>query len=729
MEKKLLTLFFLFLTGTLFLDAQVIFQEDFEGGSLPAGWSISTNATDGGWNVGTAASLSSQSFNIQDNGSTRIIGSNDDDCNCDKSADFLNTPRLDFSGLTSAVLRADVFYTGDSYQGVSESAEIAISTDSVNWTTLAELEGNTEWTPVTLILDDWAGMDSVYLSFRYNDNGGWLYGIGLDNIVIEVPPTLDAAFTSLNDRRFGETEIPFPFKGKISNNGRDTIKSLEISYSINGGTPVATVMDNLSIPSFAEYDFNLTDGWIPSQIGMTDVVMEITAVNNEIDEDSTNNIQNLNTEIFEQVIVPNKIDEYIGKIPFMNEVATSADQLDKPADLDFFPIKGLDEVWVVNQRTENSGGSTLTITGASTEDPDYWHRVDGNSWHFMSIPTAIEFDPVSFFFATTPGVQDANHSGGTFTGPTLWESHPDIYAQPSGGNGSHMDMLHGSPYSMGIAHEVDNVYWVYDDWNKDIVRYDFVEDHGPGNSYHGDAMVLRYQNIGINADGDVPSHMILHKESGWLYIVDNGNDRVIRLDINSGVMGNSIPLINEPLAQHAAVVNFNWETIIDQGLDRPSGIEIMENRLLVSDYATGEIIVYDMDADFEEIGRIPTETPGITGIKVGPTGDIWYTNRIMNTLIRAEPGDVSNDEEQVLAEMINVSPNPTSGKLNIKLPEFPGNPMVEVSVKNINGNLIRSFPQAGTNIQIDLGDLPNGVYLLSITADQLNETRKVVVSK
>jgi hypothetical protein len=74
--------------------------------------------------------------------------------------------------------------------------------------------------------------------------------------------------------------------------------------------------------------------------------------------------------------------------------------------------------------------------------------------------------------------------------------------QPSGGNGSHLDMLHGSPFSMGIAHEVDNVFWVCDDWNKDIVRYDFVGDHGPGNDDHSDAIVNRYENIGIDADGN-----------------------------------------------------------------------------------------------------------------------------------------------------------------------------------------------------------------------------------
>ena len=39
---------------------------------------------------------------------------------------------------------------------------------------------------------------------------------------------------------------------------------------------------------------------------------------------------------------------------------------------------------------------------------------------------------------------------------------------------------------MGIAYETGNVYWIFDGNNNDIVRYDFVADHGPGNTFHDD---------------------------------------------------------------------------------------------------------------------------------------------------------------------------------------------------------------------------------------------------
>ena len=727
--KKQLLFIALLLFGIFTVNAQVLLQADFESGDLPAGWHISSNADDGGWVVGNPNQLSSQAFGVPDNGSSRMIGSNDDQCNCDKSADFLNLPRLDFTGLQVIVFSADVLYGAQSYQGDTESAEIAVSTDSVNWSTVAVFAGENGWNKQIFSLDDFAGEDSVYISIRYNDGGGWLYGIALDNIIIEVPPTLDAEFVELKDRRYGEVGSAFPISGKLNNLGFTEITSLEIAYSIDGGSQTIEQFENLSIPGFGSAEFAFASPWMPAAAGVVDVSVEILSVNGMTDENADNNTQSFETEIFDKVDVPNIIDDFLPFVPEFTEVAAASNQLDKPTDLDFFPILGLDEVWVINQRTENAGGSTLTITGASSDSPDFWHRIDGNAWHFMSLPTGIAFDPVSFFFANSPGVKDANHSGGTFTGPTLWTSDPDIYAMPSGGNGSHMDMLHGSPFSMGIAHEVDNVYWVFDDWHKDIVRYDFQEDHGPGNDYHGDAIVRRYKDIGIDADGDIPSHMVLDRSTGWMYVVDNGNDRVIRIDINSGEVGNSLPEINEPLAEHSQMVDFTVETVIDQGLDRPCGIEVMENRLLVSDYGTGDIIIFDMENGFAELGRFDTGSPGITGIKVGPQGNIWFTNRILNTLTKAEPGTVLDSEEQLLANQIRVSPNPTSGTVNISLPDFPGYPTLDLQLKDVTGRQIMEVKNITDNQSVDFGEIANGVYLVSIVAGDFIETRRIVVER
>ena len=128
MKQTLLSLFFTLLTAAC-LQAQVILSENFEGGSVPAGWTSQTLATDGGWKVGTASALSSQYWTVTANGSTRIAASNDDACNCDKSQDYLVTPPLDLSSVNAAVLSVDVFFQANVFQNATERLTIEVSTD------------------------------------------------------------------------------------------------------------------------------------------------------------------------------------------------------------------------------------------------------------------------------------------------------------------------------------------------------------------------------------------------------------------------------------------------------------------------------------------------------------------------------------------------------------------------------------------------------------------------
>lgn len=142
---------------------------------------------------------------------------------------------------------------------------------------------------------------------------------------------------------------------------------------------------------------------------------------------------------------PILIDHYLTDSILIKTIGVAADGLDKPRDLAFAPTPA-PNLWVVNKKTEASGGSTVTYFDAGLPTQDAQLKKDQNSWHFMSLPTSIAFS-YNGNFATSPGVLDANHQNGAshFTGPALWSSDWSVYAEPSGGNGSHLDMLHQSP--------------------------------------------------------------------------------------------------------------------------------------------------------------------------------------------------------------------------------------------------------------------------------------------
>src|SRR5690606_27695681 len=278
--------------------------------------------------------------------------------------------------------------------------------------------------------------------------------------------------------------------GSIENVGTQTITSFDLHYSIDNGPTVTETVNGVSIAPFSSYLFSHSTPWNSASNGMYDIDVWTSLPNGNADEDQTNDSANATIEVGPGI--PNIIDDYLTTIPVLTVVGNSSHSLNTPRDLDFHPTLSRNELWVINKDAENTGGSTVTFYDAGLMTQTHEWKRDGNAWHFMSLPTGIAFSRTDFF-GTSTGVYDANHNGGApFTGPSLWTSDPAIYAQPSGGNGSHMDMLHESPYSQGIAHEVDNVYWVVDGFNSDVVRYDFADDHGPGNSYHGDAKVYRY---------------------------------------------------------------------------------------------------------------------------------------------------------------------------------------------------------------------------------------------
>jgi hypothetical protein len=318
--------------------------------------------------------------------------------------------------------------------------------------------------------------------------------------------------------------------------------------------------------------------------------------------------------------------------PEIKKLSSSQSRISKPTDLEFNPTrKG--ELWIVNEGTESTGGTTVRIPDISASQFEYDYRKDGNSWHFMALPTALAFSK-NGDWATTTGILDANRQGGSFTGPALWSGDLSIYAKPSGGNGSHLDMLHGSPYSMGIASERDNIYWVFDGYNKHICRYDFGGDHGPGNADHDDGKIHRFANINVQKNGTTPSHLVMSEDRTTLYVVDGGNNRVLKVDVSSATRKRALSLTNEVLADHSEW-NADFEVLLEDEFFNFCGITISGNRLFLSDNTTGNIKCINLETS-KEIATIETGIEGITGITIFENR-LYFVSYKENALYKIEP--------------------------------------------------------------------------------------------
>ncbi|MBC8046624.1 MAG: Omp28-related outer membrane protein [Fimbriimonadaceae bacterium] len=287
--KKLFTFIVFTICFITVVHAQTILIEDFESGTFPLDWSQETAATDGGWITGNSTDLSSSGFPIPAH--TEMIASNDDACNCNKLNDILKTPSMDLSTYSNVLLSFDVFYAELAYDSY-ENATVEVSTDGgYSWSIVKDLTGLTAWRTENVYLGDYAGESDVMIAINYTDDGGWAYGIAVDNFeVYEAAPVVDVTLTSITTYQFQQVGDEAIIAGVITNNGTVPVTSFDITWSDG----VMTYTDNITginLNPFEAYSFEHSTAYTPASAITYDLDIEVANPNSTTDEniyDNTN---------------------------------------------------------------------------------------------------------------------------------------------------------------------------------------------------------------------------------------------------------------------------------------------------------------------------------------------------------------------------------------------------------------------------------------------------------
>jgi hypothetical protein len=288
----------LFAATTAFAQGQsTIYSENFNNG-IPSGWTQVTNATDGGFQAGSASSMSSQYFTITNPGSN-IVATNDDDCNCNKADEYLITDTMDLSNYSSLHATFKSFFYGATYSGATEAAEFLYTTNGgSSWTSLADIDPAADWTSQWIDISAACGNSNVQFAFNYQDGGGWLYGLGIDDFAIFAPYNFDIAVESLDMfSTVGLNNAPFTIEGTIKNYGGTTISSLALNYSVNGGTAATDNLSGLSIAPYGTYTFSHNTNWNPGATGNYDVAIWASSLNGGNDQNNGNDTLNTTIEV------------------------------------------------------------------------------------------------------------------------------------------------------------------------------------------------------------------------------------------------------------------------------------------------------------------------------------------------------------------------------------------------------------------------------------------------
>ncbi len=327
-------------------------------------------------------------------------------------------------------------------------------------------------------------------------------------------------------------------------------------------------------------------------------------------------------------------------------------------DLEFNPEND-EQLWLVQRQSLSNSPCTETvrtgcgaligfatiITNPGEANQTNDRREDGNAWHFLRRPSSMAFGQpgvwASCSDARTGNFTDANVD---YMGPSLWSSDLDVFAKDPGVdsngrplNGSHLDMLHETPFCMGIAHEVDNVFWAFNGNVGSIDKIDFAADHGAGYHDHSDGKVYRYAIGELLRVPHLPSGMHFDSNTNLLYVVDTGNKRIISMDTKSGERAGAIEPIYEQLADNAVFNNAKVEEVVKAGaLEKPSGMLIHEDTIYVSDNATGKIHAFDFEGKELRQLQTPFDDGDLSAITLGPDGKIYIASLKDSTVLRID---------------------------------------------------------------------------------------------
>lgn len=146
----------------------------------------------------------------------------------------------------------------------------------------------------------------------------------------------------------------------------------------------------------------------------------------------------------------------------------------------------------------------------------------------------------------------------------------------------------------------------------------------------------------------------------------------------------------------------------------------------VATYTYHEIIIDWYTSDTPDTMRIDL-TSGLTSISFN-TDSGGYNNQIGNTLFLDKLvfayGSGLIDEEASVA--FNIFPNPTKDMINIST---NSNETLTLNIYDMMGSLIRTEAVNQNHQQMNIGDLSNGIYMVTIKSKDLTENQRLIIQR
>jgi hypothetical protein len=322
----------------------VVLQENFEGvmdalpAAVPNTWmtNMVTDDTDitetPAFKIFDAATANAGGYwpvpEISMTDANKFAAANDDPapCDCDLSNAWLETPILDFTGLTNMALYFDIFHDQNFGGG---DAEVAVSTDGgvtfsivpvvLNDTTTTLNVDEQFWQSVIIPLYQFDNMSNIQIRFQWSDNGEWASGYAVDNVVVQEMmandllankvvfgnwdnPTVEGGLLDYKQIPLNQVS-PIQVTAVIGNGGINEAEAVNVLCSVTQNLVLAEYFGSASstiLPSLGKDTLVAVSTFTPTELG--DIMITATPISDSlVDGNPANDMAVNNMEITEFV--------------------------------------------------------------------------------------------------------------------------------------------------------------------------------------------------------------------------------------------------------------------------------------------------------------------------------------------------------------------------------------------------------------------------------------------
>ena len=780
MKKTLLFAFaLLFATAAMAQNRVVLFEENFNGTSIPAGWSVAGLGTTN-WHISASSSAGGEAnelllyWNPRFNGLTRFV-----------------SPVIDMTGYNSDVV-ISFKHSLDNYSG---SHPLVIATTSDGGTTwnnawTQNYASNGVFSVTTRINTTDVGSANfqfcvVFEGDSYNINN-WYF----DDFKLFTLENNDAALTATNLPEIapmGNLSVNM----SVMNYGASPISSIEASYEVEGMDPVTQTF-NVNVAPLATTSLNFTTPVNLPLPGNYNFVLSINKVNGEEDDVAANNTlaktvavpldQVQRTPMIEHfssstcppcVSANNQMNTFCNNNP--GRFTYTKYQMNWPAPGDpyyteeggvrreYYEVSGVPSIFldggssgVVNQNTFNSHANQpgyFDVRGSFTTDGNTIHVI-ADVMPYVSIQARVYVsinEKVTTGNVGTNGETSFHHvfmkmlpnaEGTTFAFTAAEMQRLEFTQNLSGTHVEEMSDLevsiwvqnYGSKYvyNSHFAYEytdihpypVENLTMTADDNNMTATWNAPTEGNPTGYKVYVNGEVVEENTTATtySFEGNPDQFYVVGVET--LYADNKISVRAVATlaealqDLGLVTEEQSFELNEDVLSAEVSVSNANHNTQADI------------NILSIEEVNEEEVQYLTITA--EELPYVLPYNEGFSFViepnTLGEEKSVAHTKVVVTSDAGVLEFEVAIDGEVLSVTEVSAEPklypNPANSNIRIE-----GNAIESVKVYNIMGALVESISVNDNNVDVNLSQYSNGVYFFNIRqSDGMVSNQRVVVS-